>query len=252
MPYKLFIGQRNYSSWSLRPWIMMRTMGLDFETEFVPVTGMGTKAELGKKHPLPSSLVPCLYDGEFAVWDSLAILEYLHDKHPEAGVWPADAAVRARARCWASEMHSGFGAVRSVLSMNIKMLMVGKGSSSADIAAWGDDVARDLSRIEAIWTEGVTSSGGPFLCGARFSAVDAMFAPVAFRLRTYNIHFASEPARQYAATLLALPGMREWQAAALAEEAAGLAIAHYDIKCRETGGPDRVEEAEGQAAAAST
>ncbi len=192
----LVIGNKNYSSWSLRPWLAMKTLGLAFEERRIPLDQPDTQQEIRKHNP--AGKVPCLVDGANVVWDSLAILEYLAEKRPE--LWPADAAARARARSVAAEMHSGFFAVRNAMPMNVRNRYPGKGRSA--------EVDADIARIDAIWSQ----AGKPLLFGA-FSAADAMFAPVAFRFRTYEPPL-SAASRAYLQALLALPAMQEWSAAA--------------------------------------
>ncbi|MGL4767385.1 MAG: glutathione S-transferase family protein [Formosimonas sp.] len=202
--YQLYIGNKNYSSWSLRPWVLMTHFGIAFTEKLVPLTGAGTHTAYS-----PNGLVPCLHDDGFQVWDTLAIAEYLHDAHPELNIWPTDAKARARARSIAAEMHSGFGALRSAMPMIIKLRLKGKNPSA--------DVAADIARIEAIFTDTRREFAGdlPYLFGA-FSAADAMFAPVVWRLTTYNVPL-SAAAQSYVDTMLAHPAMQAWQAGALAE-----------------------------------
>jgi glutathione S-transferase len=202
--YRLFIANKNYSSWSLRPWLLLRELGIPFEERvhrFVP--GPAQPEFLGFS---PSGKVPCLHDGPTVVWDSLAIAEYLAESHPD--VWPADKVARAFARSAAAEMHSGFGALRARASMSCGVRI--------ELAQLGEPLRADLRRLEALWGEGLARFGGPFLAGAAFTAVDAFFAPVAFRVQTYALPLGA-PAMAYVARLLALPGMREWYAQALAE-----------------------------------
>ncbi len=201
--YTLHIGNKNYSSWSLRAWILMRERDIAF-TERLHVFGSGFNAR--EEARSPAGKVPCLWDGERVVWDSLAIAEYLAERHP--GVWPQDPGERAWARCAAAEMHSGFAALRSDCAMNCGVRM--------RLQAGSDALAHDIARVDALWREGLARSGGPFLCGAEFGAVDAFYCPVAFRWQTYGFPL-SAPARAYAERLLALPGMRAWYEAALAE-----------------------------------
>jgi glutathione S-transferase len=201
---ELVVANRNYSSWSLRPWVLMRTLGIPFEETLVPFPG-GDSHALYK--PLsPNGRVPCLVDGDLRVWDSLAIVEYLAERH--AGVWPADTAARAFARSAAAEMHSSFGTLRDVCTMNCGLRIRLHERSAA--------LERDVARIAEIWTEGLARFGGPFLAGPAFTALDAFYAPVAFRAQTYGLIFGPE-ADAYAARLLALPAMQEWYEAALAE-----------------------------------
>lgn len=192
----LVIGNKNYSSWSLRPWVAMKTLGLPFEERRIPLDQPHTQQEILKHNP--AGKVPCLVDGANVVWDSLAILEYLAEKRPQ--LWPADAAARARARSISAEMHSGFFAVRNAMPMNVRNRYPGKGRSA--------EVDADIARIDAIWSQ----ARKPLLFGA-FSAADAMFAPVAFRFRTYEPPL-SAASRAYLQALLALPAMQEWSAAA--------------------------------------
>jgi glutathione S-transferase len=154
----------------------------------------------------PSGKVPCLRDGDTVVWDSLGIAEFLAERHP--GLWPAGPAARTWARCAAAEMHSGFGALRQVCTMNVG-LRVRLHAQSAALQA-------DIRRIDELWSEGLTRFGGPYLAGAEFTVVDAFYCPVAYRVRTYGIEL-SGAAAQYAARLVELPSMRAWEAAALQE-----------------------------------
>ena len=206
--YELYITNKNYSSWSLRPWVLMQQLEIPFREHLVPIPADGSDAAPLFRTFSPSGRVPCLHDGATVVWDSLGITEYLAERH--AGVWPADPAARAWARCAAAEMHAGFGALRELCTM------------SCGIRVRVDDVppalAQDLARLAALWSEGLARSGGPFLAGAVFTAADAFFAPVAFRVQTYGLdeRIGAVPAA-YAARLRELPAMRAWYAAALAE-----------------------------------
>jgi glutathione S-transferase len=195
-PMKLVIGNKNYSSWSLRPWIAMKVFGLPFEEEVVFLDKPDTKARILEFNP--AGKVPCLVDGAVTVWDSLAILEYLAEQEPR--LWPAERAARARARALAAEMHSGFPSVRSHMPMNVRHRFPGKGRNA--------EVDAELRRIESIWAE----AKGPFLFGS-FCATDAMFAPVVLRFRTYEPPL-SAASRAYLGAMLALPAMGEWIAAA--------------------------------------
>lgn len=198
--YKLYIANKNYSSWSLRPWVLLHQLGIPFEERLVPF-GRSPFGDFS-----PSAKVPCLHDGDVIVWDSLAITEYLAERHP--GVWPAADRARAFARCAAAEMHAGFTELRARCSMccgiRVRLNQV------------PEALARDLARLSALWTEGLSRFGGPFLAGPAFSAVDAFFAPVAFRVQTYGLQLPAEAAG-YAARLLDLAPMRAWYEAALAE-----------------------------------
>jgi glutathione S-transferase len=186
----LVIGNKNYSSWSLRPWIAMKVSGLKFEERRIPLYVPGAKEQILQDSP--AGKVPVLIDGGNRVWDSLAILEYLAEKSGK--LWPADSAMRARARSVAAEMHSGFPNLRSHMSMNIRKRYPDKGRTQ--------EVLQEIARINAIWSEAM----GPFLFGA-FSAADAMYAPVVLRFRTYEVGVAN---RAYYDAMLALPAMREW------------------------------------------
>lgn len=201
---RLHIANRNYSSWSLRPWVLMRTLGIPFEELQKPFEGVGPSPSF--RTFSPTGKVPCLVDGAITVWDSLAIVEYLAESHPE--VWPENKAARAFARSAAAEMHSGFSALRSTCSMNCGLRV--------KLPAISPALQNDLDRLAALWQSGLERFGGPFLAGAKFTAVDAFFAPVAFRVQGYALPLP--PASQaYVDRLLALPVMREWYEAALRE-----------------------------------
>lgn len=196
----LYIANKNYSSWSLRPWVLLHELGIAFEEKIMPFhDGAFTRFS-------PSGKVPCLTDGAATVWDSLAITEYLAEAHP--GVWPADKAARAFARCAAAEMHSGFMALRTQCGMNCGIRVKLRRTDNA--------LQRDLARLDALWSDGLQRFGGPFLAGDRFTAADAFFAPVAFRIQTYAPPL-DDAAKAYAQRLLALPSMQDWYRAALAE-----------------------------------
>lgn len=201
--YTLCIANKNYSSWSLRPWVLMRTQGVDFDELLIPFGE--ENAALFREHS-PSARVPCLHHGAVRVWDSLAIVEYLAERHP--GIWPTDTVGRAWARSAAAEMHSGFHALRSRCSMSCGQRVVLRERTPA--------LEADLARLRSLWNDGLTRFGGPFLAGANFSAVDAFFAPVAFRWQTYGLAL-DDRCDAYATRLLALPAMREWYTAALRE-----------------------------------
>jgi len=202
--YDLFIGNKNYSSWSLRPWVLMRELNIPFRENLVPFGGAQNPDAF--RDFSPTGKVPCLVDGAVTVWDSMAITEYLGERH--AGAWPAEAVARAWARSAAAEMHSGFIALRNTCGMNCGLRIKLR---SIDIG-----LNRDLARLEELWADGLNRFGGPFLTGQRFCAVDAFFAPVAFRIQTYELPIGSGT-RRYAAQLLALPSMKDWYAAALQE-----------------------------------
>lgn len=206
---KLLIGNKCYSSWSLRAWLLMRAKGIAFTEKLIPLDEPGFKEAIFAEARGSGGTVPTLVDGDVAVWETLAICEYLHDRHPEAGIWPREPKARAHARAISSEMHAGFTALRGACPMNL-----GKRFPARDL---GPGVARDVERITALWRQARERFGGegPFLYGA-FSAADAMYAPVVTRLDTYAI--AVDPASQdYMRAVLALPAYREWLAAALDE-----------------------------------
>ena len=208
MALTLVIGNKNYSSWSMRPWLMLKGAGLAFEEINIPLyTGAADKQRI--LDYAPSGKVPILVDDGVTIWDSLAIMEYLGDRFPDAGVWPADRAARAHARSISSEMHSGFMALRTECSMNIHRPVRAKALSA--------DAKSNVARVDEIWTDCRErhGGGGPFLFG-RFSAADAMFAPVVHRLRTYAVEISAS-ARDYMATMTAFAPFGEWTAAALTE-----------------------------------
>jgi glutathione S-transferase len=210
---QLVIGNKNYSSWSMRPWVLMKGLGLPFdELRLSFGIGFGDAFAAAVRPYSPAARVPVLIDEGFAVWDSLAIVEYLHEKFPDRGVWPREPKARARARSVCAEMHSGFAALRSACPMNIEATLPEAG---ARVWAEREPVRRDVARIEAIWGDALAVSGGPFLFGT-FGAADAYFAPVALRLRTYALPVA-EATRAYGERLLAAPGPAAWIAEALAE-----------------------------------
>jgi glutathione S-transferase len=204
---KLVIGNKAYSSWSLRPWLAMRVAGLPFEEELVRLSEP-TSRETLLSHS-PAGRVPVLKHGGQTVWDSLAILEYLAELAPDAGLWPADVEARALARSVSAEMHSGFQALRSHMPMNLRKSLPGKGR--------GRDVALDIERVLAIWTDCRTRYGalGPFLFG-RFSAADVMYTPVATRFRTYAVEL-DDVSQAYVDAVLLRPAFVEWHEAALEE-----------------------------------
>ena len=202
--YGLHIANKNYSSWSLRPWVLLRTLAIPF-TEHQHFFAPDNSAFRAFS---PSALVPCLTDGAVSVWDSLAIAEYVAEDHPR--VWPEHRAARAFARSAAAEMHSGFSTLRTICGMNVGVRVRLFDTPPALI--------RDLARIDEIWRYGLANFGGPYLAGGRFTAVDAFYAPVAFRIQTYGVGFdLSAEARAYVDRLLAEPAMRDWAAAAVAE-----------------------------------
>lgn len=202
--YTLYIANKNYSSWSLRPWVLMRELEIPFEERLVPFEGSASRSTF--RTFSPSGKVPCLVDGENTIWDSLSISEYLAETH--RAVWPAQVDARAWARSAAAEMHSGFFALRENCSMSCGVRV--------RLHETSDALTRDLQRLDELWTEGLKRFGGPFLAGVSFSAVDAFFAPVAFRIQTYGLA-VGDSAASYVPRLLSLPSMQEWYTAALAE-----------------------------------
>jgi len=201
----LTISSKNYSSWSLRGWLLCKFAGLAFEEQILPSDDPAMRAELLLLSP--SFLVPRLTHGKIVVWDALAIAEYLNDVKPKAGLLPASRAAAAHCRSICGEMHGGFSNMRSALPMNVK-------GHHPGFKVWPGAQA-DIDRIVTIWTECLATYGGPFLFGPRTMA-DAMFAPVASRFQTYDVRLEGPPAA-YAELLLTLPEMAEWVAAAKAE-----------------------------------
>ncbi|PKM16545.1 MAG: glutathione S-transferase [Gammaproteobacteria bacterium HGW-Gammaproteobacteria-1] len=201
----LHIGNKNYSSWSLRPWVLMRAHGIAFEE--VPHRFGRDNLDDGFRAFSPNAKVPCLVDDGLAVWDSLAIAEYLAERHP--GIWPDAAEARAFARCAAAEMHSGFTTLRGQFGMNVGVRVQVKQHSPT--------LQADIDRVLALWNEGLARFGGPYLAGDTFTAVDAFYAPVAFRFQSFGVAVAGAAA-DYLQRLLAHPAMRDWEAQALAED----------------------------------
>jgi glutathione S-transferase len=214
---QLVIGNKNYSSWSMRPWVLMAQLGIPFEEhklrfDFNP----GSPFRQAVARISPAGRVPVLVDrddGDFAVWDTLAIAETLHERFPDRGVWPTEARARARARSLCAEMHAGFSALRSHCPMNIEADL---GTVGARLWQEQPAVRDDVARLEAMWGDALASSGGPFLFGA-FSAADAFFAPVCMRLTRYALP-VSGATRAYLQRLEAAPGVARFIADALAEQ----------------------------------
>lgn len=202
--YSLYIANKNYSSWSLRPWILMRELAIPFQEKIVPF-GSDNNWDAFRSFS-PAGKVPCLHDGAAVVWDSIGITEFLAERH--AGVWPQDSAARSWARCAAAEMHSGFSTLRQQCPMHCALRIRMTDISPA--------FQRDVDRLKELWNEGLTRFGGPFLAGEKFTAVDAFFAPVVLRVQSYGIVLDAVSAA-YAQRLLGLASMQEWQAAALKE-----------------------------------
>ena len=202
--YDLYIANKNYSSWSLRPWALMRELDISFREHLVP---FGQESSWQSyRRVSPTGKVPCLVDGDTVVWDSLAIAEYLAERHD--AVWPKAGAARAWARSAAAEMHSGFGELRNRCSMTCGVrVRLNEHPAALD---------HDLARLGALWSDGLRRFGGPFLAGDAFTAVDAFYAPVAFRIQSYGLTL--EPAAaEYAERLLRTRALREWYADALKE-----------------------------------
>jgi glutathione S-transferase len=205
----LVIGNKNYSSWSLRAWLALKTAGVEFEERRIALDRPQTKTEILQHSP--SGKVPCLVDGSLVVWDSLAICETANERYAAGSLWPVDPEARAHARAVTAEMHSGFVALRTHMPMDIR-------SSKPDVGAAAQgrsDVAADIQRIRTIWADCLTRSGGPLLYGA-FSIADAFYAPVATRFRTYGVAL-EPPLAAYVSAVFALPAMQQWIAAAGAE-----------------------------------
>ncbi len=204
MGYTLVTANRNYSSWSLRPWVLMRALGIPFEDRIEPF--LAPENYDAFRLFSPTGQVPVLIDGERTVWDSLGIALYLAERHD--GVWPSDGDARAWAVCAAAEMHGGFAALRNERTMNVGVRV--------DPVRGSDALDRNVARVTELWAEGLDRFGGPWLAGADFTAVDAFFAPVAFRVRTYGIDVGPQ-GLAWAERILAHPAMREWEDAALGE-----------------------------------
>ncbi len=211
---KLYIGNKNYSSWSMRPWVLMRQAGIAFEEVMVRFDSFGADSQfkrvVGAVNPVAT--VPVLLDGDLAIWDTLAIAEYLAERFPEKSLWPGDTAQRARARSICAEMHAGFGALRGRCPLNIE----------ADLSVHGQIALRDhpavradLARIVQMWSELLDAHGGPMLFGS-FGIADAYYAPVGSRIKTYGLPVPPAIA-DYIARVQALPGVKAWIDDALQE-----------------------------------
>ena len=207
MPLKLILANKAYSSWSLRPWILLAHFRIPFEEVVIPMDEPETRANMLKY--APTGKCPSLHDGKTAVWESLAIIEYVAETHPEKAIWPRAKAARAHARSLANEMHAGFGALRQACPTNFRR--------PVRAIAVSEEVRADVARIEEAWAHARETFGtaGPYLFG-RFSAADAMFAPVVNRFHVYDIP-VSKPSRAYMETIMALPAWKAWIAAAEAE-----------------------------------
>ena len=205
MSLTLLIGNKNYSSWSLRPWITMKVAGIPFEEELIHFDSSDFKHRVGVLSG--NGKVPLLIDGEIRIWESLAILEYLAERFPAAAIWPKETAVRAHARAIANEMHAGFVPLRGHLPMNISRPVIAR--------ALTPEVEANVRRLEAIFAECLRLYGAPFLFGA-FSAADAMYVPVLSRLYTYDVPISAET-RAYMHAVMELPAWKEWSDAARKE-----------------------------------
>lgn len=203
MSYTLITANRNYSSWSLRPWVLMKALGIAFSDQIEPFTKPANYDDF--RAFSPTGQVPALIDGARTVWDSLGIALYLAERHQ--GVWPQDEAARAFATCAVAEMHGGFSALRNDCTMNVGVRVKPRPMSAA--------LLRDLGRVQEIFEEGLSRFGGPWLAGAEFTALDAFFAPVAFRIRTYGLDVGAGQA--WVERILTHPAMLQWEAEALAE-----------------------------------
>ena len=211
---KLYIGNKNYSSWSMRPWVLLTQAGIPFEEVMARFDSFAPDSDFKKIiDPVsPVGKVPALVDADLAVWDTLAIAEYLAEKFPDKQLWPTDVKARARARSICAEMHSGFASLRSACPMNIEASLPEIGQ-----LAWRDKpaVRADVARLVAMWSELLAQHGGPMLFGT-FSVADAYFAPVVMRLKTYALPVPEEIAA-YMVRVCALPGVKAWVEGALAE-----------------------------------
>ncbi|MGO4620027.1 glutathione S-transferase family protein [Ensifer sp. 2YAB10] len=201
----LYVGNKNYSSWSMRPWMAMSAAGIDFEDVVIPFDFAAGNPEI--RAVSPTGRVPLLRHGELLVWESLAIIEYVAELFPNAGLWPADREARARARSYSMEMLSGFRALRGACPMNVR-----REKQALEVDA---DVRADVARIEQIWKQALARSGGPFLFGA-FGAADAMYAPVVSRFDVYDL-VADQESLGYMQRMKAHPAYRKWEEAARAE-----------------------------------
>jgi glutathione S-transferase len=199
--YTLYITNKNYSSWSLRPWVLMQENAIAFTEKLIPFPTNSSWETF--RSFAPNGKVPCLHHDDLIIWDSLAITEYLAENH--SGIWPLNSAARAWARSATAEMHSGFNAIRQICGMNCGLRV--------QLHQIAPALQKDLDRLNELWKEGLDQFGGPFLTGSEFTAVDAFFCPIAFRAQTYNLSLHSP----YIQQLLSLKSMQAWEAAALQE-----------------------------------
>jgi glutathione S-transferase len=204
--YTLYIGNKNYSSWSLRPWILLTQLGIPFEEKLTPFQPGTLSSWTTFRTFSPTGKVPCLHDGDITVWDSLSIAEYVAESHP--GVWPADAQARAWARSATAEMHAGFEPLRSHCPMNCGIRLT--------LNTMPASLARDITRLQELWNEGLQRFGGPYLAGRAFTAVDAFYAPVVFRIQSYGLS-VDDQVGAYVQRMLSLSSMQRWYEAALKE-----------------------------------
>ena len=204
MTYTLITANRNYSSWSLRPWLLMKILGIGFEERIELFASMSNYDAF--RAFSPTGQVPVLIDGDRTIYDSLGITLYLADRHD--GVWPANEAAKAWAQCAVTEMHGGFSALRNECTMNVGVRARPKPMSAA--------LTRDVARIKELWSEGLEKFGGPYLSGRQPSAADAFFAPVAYRVRTYDLDVGTA-GRAWVDHIIAHPAMQDWEAQALKE-----------------------------------
>jgi len=205
MDMTLVVGSKTFSSWSLRPWLLLKQANIPFSELVIPLNQVSTRERI--RQYSPSGRIPVLIHGEVRIWDSLAIAEYVNEQFPDKGLWPAKIEDRALSRSVSSEMHSGFASMRQQLSMNV--------TKRLPTPALTDDTQSDLKRVFEIWNECLTRSGGPFLFG-KFSIADAMYAPVTTRMTTYSIPLTGA-IEKYVQTMAAIPAMQEWVQAALRE-----------------------------------
>ena len=207
MALTLITANRNYSSWSLRPWLLMKALGIPFEDRLEPFIKPSNYEEF--RAFSPTGQVPVLLDDGVTVWDSLGIALYLADRH--GGVWPTDPAARAFAQCAVSEMHGGFSALRNDCTMNVGVRVQPR--------PMRDALLRDVARVREIFEEGLARFGGPWLAGEAFTALDAFYAPVAYRVRTYGLDVGPKDGwgQAWVEHMIAHPAMQEWETAALAE-----------------------------------
>ncbi|HEY0250852.1 MAG TPA: glutathione S-transferase family protein [Kofleriaceae bacterium] len=205
MALTLYIGNKRFSSWSLRPYVALVHAGAEFETKIIQLRREESRARISAVSP--SGRVPVLYDDDLVVFDSLAICEYVAELYPAAGLWPDDRATRARARSVAAEMHSGFPALRNEMSMDLAADLPHRGRTSESLA--------DIVRVQEVWSTTLATSGGPYLFGA-FTIADAMYAPVVTRFKTYGVEL-SPINQRYCDKMLAMPAMKQWYADAVTE-----------------------------------